>query len=79
MPADFEMGDRLGHLVDRILDSYYADERTRHIDRAYLPSRDEIMDALAGNACRCTGYGSIVGAVAIAATATTATAGEEAR
>jgi len=34
------MGDRLGHLVDRILDSYYADERTRHIDRAYLPSRD---------------------------------------
>ncbi len=46
MPADFEMGDRLGHLVDRILDSYYADERTRHIDRAYLPSRDEIIEII---------------------------------
>ena len=49
------------------------------LDHNPEPSRDEIMDALAGNACRCTGYGSIVDAISIAAAATTATAGEEAR
>jgi aerobic carbon-monoxide dehydrogenase small subunit len=33
------------------------------------PSRDEIVDALAGNVCRCTGYEPIVDAIAAAAEA----------
>lgn len=33
------------------------------------PSRDEIVEALAGNVCRCTGYAPIIAAVADAATA----------
>jgi carbon-monoxide dehydrogenase small subunit len=33
------------------------------------PSRDEIVDALAGNLCRCTGYGPIVSAIEAAAEA----------
>jgi len=33
------------------------------------PSRDEIVDALAGNICRCTGYEPIVDAIAAAAEA----------
>ena len=36
------------------------------------PSRDEVVDALAGNVCRCTGYEPIVDAIlAAAATGTT--------
>ena len=31
------------------------------------PSRDEIVDAISGNICRCTGYGQIVEAIALAA------------
>lgn len=38
------------------------------------PSRDEIVDALAGNVCRCTGYEPIVAAVARAAEALAASA-----
>jgi carbon-monoxide dehydrogenase small subunit len=34
------------------------------------PSRDEIVEALSGNVCRCTGYTPIVDAIAAAATAT---------
>ena len=33
------------------------------------PSRDEIVDALSGNVCRCTGYEPIVDAIAAAAEA----------
>lgn len=31
------------------------------------PSRDDIVDAISGNICRCTGYGQIVEAIALAA------------
>jgi aerobic carbon-monoxide dehydrogenase small subunit len=31
------------------------------------PSRDEIVEAIAGNICRCTGYAQIVEAIALAA------------
>jgi serine O-acetyltransferase len=34
----FNLGDRLPQLVDRMVGSYNADARTRHIDRAFLPS-----------------------------------------
>ena len=37
------------------------------LDRNPRPSRDEIIDALTGNYCRCTGYEPIVGAVQEAA------------
>ncbi|MDQ1322686.1 MAG: Ferredoxin, partial [Chloroflexota bacterium] len=33
------------------------------------PSREEIVDALSGNVCRCTGYGTIIDAIAAAAAA----------
>jgi carbon-monoxide dehydrogenase small subunit len=39
------------------------------LDHHPEPSRDEIVDALAGNVCRCTGYEPIVGAIAAAAEA----------
>jgi carbon-monoxide dehydrogenase small subunit len=32
-----------------------------------MPTRDEIVDAISGNICRCTGYAQIVDAVALAA------------
>jgi aerobic carbon-monoxide dehydrogenase small subunit len=38
------------------------------------PSREEIVDALAGNVCRCTGYEPIVDAIRAAAAAGTAEA-----
>jgi aerobic carbon-monoxide dehydrogenase small subunit len=31
------------------------------------PTRDDIVDAISGNICRCTGYGQIVEAIALAA------------
>ncbi|MGE3246882.1 MAG: (2Fe-2S)-binding protein [Beijerinckiaceae bacterium] len=31
------------------------------------PSREDIVDAISGNICRCTGYGQIVEAIALAA------------
>jgi serine O-acetyltransferase len=43
MPSKFQIGERLPGLVDRFVESYLADERTRHIDRAHLPSRSEII------------------------------------
>ena len=42
---------------------------TAFLDHNPTPSRDEIADALAGNACRCTGYDPIVDAIAGAAAA----------
>ncbi|MCG8404910.1 MAG: hypothetical protein MI923_06905 [Phycisphaerales bacterium] len=43
MIGEFDIDDRLQGLVDRIVDSYVADPSTRHIDRGYLPSRDEVI------------------------------------
>ena len=31
------------------------------------PTREEIVEAISGNICRCTGYGQIVEAIALAA------------
>ena len=39
------------------------------LDHHPQPSRDEIVDALSGNVCRCTGYEPIVDAIAAAAEA----------
>ncbi len=46
MPTGFEIGDRLPTLVDKIVESYYSEERTRHIDRAFLPSRAEVVEII---------------------------------
>jgi carbon-monoxide dehydrogenase small subunit/xanthine dehydrogenase small subunit len=46
------------------------------LDRCPQPSREEIRSAMAGNLCRCTGYGSIVRAIEHAA-ATQAREGDE--
>jgi carbon-monoxide dehydrogenase small subunit len=35
--------------------------------RTLWPSRAEIVEAISGNICRCTGYGQIVEAIALAA------------
>jgi serine O-acetyltransferase len=40
---DFVIGPKLNDLVDRIVKSYLADERTQRIDRIYLPNRAEII------------------------------------
>ena len=37
------------------------------LDRNPSPTREEIAEALAGNVCRCTGYESIIDAIAEAA------------
>jgi carbon-monoxide dehydrogenase small subunit len=42
---------------------------TALLDRTPAPSRDEIVEALSGNVCRCTGYDTIVDAIAAAAEA----------
>ena len=41
--GEFDIDDRLQSLVGRIVDSYTADPRTRHIDRGNLPGRREII------------------------------------
>jgi carbon-monoxide dehydrogenase small subunit len=35
--------------------------------RRLTPSRAEIVEAISGNLCRCTGYGQIIEAIALAA------------
>jgi carbon-monoxide dehydrogenase small subunit len=37
------------------------------LQQTHTPSREEIVDAISGNICRCTGYGQIVEAVQFAA------------
>jgi carbon-monoxide dehydrogenase small subunit len=37
------------------------------LERGGVPSRDEIVDLLSGQLCRCTGYETIVDAIAAAA------------
>ena len=39
------------------------------LDHNPSPSRDEIVEALSGNVCRCTGYHPIIGAIEAAAVA----------
>lgn len=46
MPSKFKIGEQLGPLVDKIVASYNADERTRHLDREFLPSRREVVDII---------------------------------
>ena len=36
------------------------------LDRNPRPSRDEVIEAISGNICRCTGYEPIVDAILIA-------------
>lgn len=40
---DFIIGAKLADLVNRVVHSYSQDVRTQHIDRVYLPARDEII------------------------------------
>ncbi len=37
------------------------------LDRAPHPTKDEILEAIEGNLCRCTGYGHIIDAIRVAA------------
>jgi len=38
------------------------------LDRNPQPSRDQVVEAISGNICRCTGYEPIINAVLAAAT-----------
>jgi serine O-acetyltransferase len=44
MTANFTIGPRLKDLVERVVDSYYQDERTRHIERMPVPVLSEIVE-----------------------------------
>jgi len=44
MPTTFQIGEQLPVLVDKIIASYEKNEQTRHIDQAFLPSRDETIE-----------------------------------
>lgn len=46
MSLDFTIGDKLPGLVDTMVASYHRESRIQHIDRAYLPSRGEIVELL---------------------------------
>ena len=46
MSEKFGLSDHLPELVERIVDSYRADERTHHIDKQFLPSREDIIRAV---------------------------------
>ncbi|MBP7935723.1 MAG: serine acetyltransferase [Phycisphaerae bacterium] len=46
MPAAFQIGEALPGLVDRIVQSYESDDRTRHTDKTYLPSRAEVVEII---------------------------------
>ena len=48
------------------------------LDHHPSPSRDEIIDALGGNVCRCTGYAPIIEAIEAAAAGATTDAGRDA-
>jgi len=44
MVDTFKIGEQLPGLVDRIVASYKADERTHYLNRTYLPSRQETIE-----------------------------------
>ncbi|MCC7291494.1 MAG: serine acetyltransferase [Phycisphaerales bacterium] len=44
MSEHFSFDERLGPLVEQVVQSYWGDARTRHIDRLYLPSRGRIIE-----------------------------------
>ncbi len=44
LPEDFVIGSKLSDLVDRVVASYLSEDTTQHIDRVYLPSRDQIVE-----------------------------------
>ncbi len=44
--GEFDIDERLQNLVGRIVDSYTADPRTKHIDRGYLPGRSDIISII---------------------------------
>ena len=44
MFTTFQITEQLPALVDRIVESYERHERTRHVDRLYLPSRSETVE-----------------------------------
>ncbi len=46
MIGEFDIDERLQSLVDRIVANYNSDARTRHIDRGYLPTREEVIRIL---------------------------------
>lgn len=46
MTDTFGLGEGLPGLVQRMVDSYQADERTHHIDKQFLPSRTRIIESL---------------------------------
>ncbi len=43
MTTRFQFGEQLAGLVEKIVASYNADERTRHIERVYLPNRNSVV------------------------------------
>jgi serine O-acetyltransferase len=43
MAAEFDIDAKLQPLVERIVASYQADARTRHIDRGHLPSQSDVL------------------------------------
>ncbi|MCH7526197.1 MAG: serine acetyltransferase [Planctomycetes bacterium] len=46
MAVDFDIGDKLPPLVNRIVTSYREDPRTRHIGRVFFPSRAQIIELI---------------------------------
>ncbi len=46
MATTFQIDDRLPAVVEKIVESYDRLERTRHIDRLYLPSRSETVEII---------------------------------
>jgi len=40
---DFVIGPKLGELVERVVASYFSEPRTHHIDKIYLPDREETI------------------------------------
>ena len=46
MLSKFRIGNKLPELVEKVVASYNSDERTRHIDQAFLPNRSEIVEII---------------------------------
>src|SRR6188474_3936126 len=46
MATKFQFGEHLLNLVDKIVENYNGEERTRHIDRAFLPNREAVVEII---------------------------------